>query len=167
MSRKPIPSPFLLRSLRSLTEPYPHYQHRLLLCKPHHHTPTLSRPLTISSHFSTPTPPAPVSRDRGPTSTEDTQTDFSAADIYSSTPAPTNSIDACLPDGFHLDNGVKITDGDGLLLVGGEAFAWRPWGRQKRAKMVNQRGQWEIPGEGGAIAWGLLGVVWPKPGECP
>jgi hypothetical protein len=54
-----------------------------------------------------------------------------------------------------------------VLLVGGEAFGWRPWdagswkaekGRGKR--LLNKRGQWEVD-DG---AWGVLEVVWPKPG---
>jgi len=47
-----------------------------------------------------------------------------------------------------------------VLLVGGEAFAWCPWtGSGKR--LVNEKGQFEVEDE----AWGLLGLVWPKPGE--
>lgn len=80
-------------------------------------------------------------------------------DVFSNAPSPTASIDACLPDGFHLDNGVKITGGAGLLLVSGEAFAWRPWEAGGRGRLLNGRGQWDT-GEG---AWGLLGLVWPKP----
>lgn len=89
--------------------------------------------------------------------------------MLGNTPPPTTAIDACLSDGFHLDNGVKIGGGSGCLLVGGEAFGWRPWevlaaggegdGR-KRGGMVNKRGQWDV----GDRAWGILEVVWPKPG---
>jgi hypothetical protein len=60
---------------------------------------------------------------------------------------------------------VKVTGGDGCLLVGGEVFAWRPWeGKGEYAKkgaMINAKGQWEVEEE----VWGLLGLVWPKPGE--
>jgi NADH dehydrogenase [ubiquinone] 1 alpha subcomplex assembly factor 3 len=78
---------------------------------------------------------------------------------------PSTSIDACLWDGFHLNNGVKITQGAGVLLVGGEAFGWRPWdarkGKGKEGKrLLNERGQWEVDDS----AWGLLELVWPKPG---
>ncbi|KAG8533628.1 uncharacterized protein KY384_001368 [Bacidia gigantensis] len=110
-------------------------------------------------------------------------TDFGMQDIFSNSPAPTASIDACLSDGFHLDNGVRISDGDGLILVQGEAFAWRPWevsdrgaggkdGRKRRS-MVNLKGQWDTEQGsertsdqgvgGGSSAWGLLETVWPKP----
>ena len=114
--------------------------------------------------------PPPKTYDRGPASTETTQTDFSNLDVLGGTPVPSTAIDACLWDGFHLDNGVKITSGAGVLLVGGEAFGWRPWdaGTQKGEgqagggkRLLNARGQWEVD-DG---AWGLLEVVWPKPGS--
>lgn len=107
--------------------------------------------------------PKPTSHDRGPPSKEDTQTDFAALNVLGNIPAPTTAIDACLDSGFHLNSGVKVTGGDGVLLVGGEAFAWRPWkvNEGKRADMVNKKGQFEVDEQ----AWGLLGLVWPRPGE--
>ncbi|KAJ5609770.1 hypothetical protein N7528_010337 [Penicillium herquei] len=111
----------------------------------------------------------PATRDRGPKSAEDTQTDFNALDVLANVPAPTTAIDACLDSGFHLNSGVKITGGDGMMLVGGEAFAWRPWkageGNETKddvaakAGMLNAKGQFELSEE----AWGLLSVVWPRP----
>ena len=77
-------------------------------------------------------------------------------------PVPTTAIDACLNDGFHLDNGIKITGGSGCLLVAGEAFSWRPWDAVSPSQQGDQAakmGQWDIPG----TAWGLLELVWPKP----
>jgi NADH dehydrogenase [ubiquinone] 1 alpha subcomplex assembly factor 3 len=69
--------------------------------------------------------------------------------------------------------------GCGLMLVGGEAFRWRPWVREGRkegtvgegavredamtGRLKNQRGQWDVP-DG---AWGLLELVFPKPGMRP
>ena len=54
--------------------------------------------------------------------------------------------------------------GCGLLLVGGEAFRWRPWvsGEKEEVtgRLKNVKGQWEVK-EG---AWGALELVWPKPG---
>jgi NADH dehydrogenase [ubiquinone] 1 alpha subcomplex assembly factor 3 len=82
-------------------------------------------------------------------------------------PVPSTSIDACLWDGFHLNSGVKIVGGRGVLLVAGEAFAWAPWearsgsGNRGGRRLVNERGQWDVEDE----AWGLLGLVWPKPGR--
>jgi len=117
----------------------------------------------------------PKSRDRGPKSDEDTQTDFSALDVLRNTVAPATSIDACTSDGFALNNQMRIS-GSGILLVGGEAFRWRPWlqdGRKEgtaaqggtgehamTGKLLNARGQWVVH-EG---AWGVLELVYPKPG---
>lgn len=110
----------------------------------------------------------PVSHDRGPESKEDTQTNFDALNVLGNIPAPTTAIDACLDSGFHLNNGVKLTNGDGLLLVGGEAFAWRPWkavegaesDRVAKDAMLNAKRQFELD----ESVWGLLNLVWPKPG---
>src|SRR6266536_2173583 len=137
-----------------------------------HRTP-LSRtcPLTHREFSTTPHPsqssPKPQSHDRGPPSTEDTQTDFGTLNVLGNTPAPSTSIDAWLWGGVHLDNGVKVTGGGGVLLVAGEAFSWRPWeagrkeGEGKGLRLVNEKGQWDVGDE----AWGLLGLVWPKPGR--
>ena len=110
--------------------------------------------------------PSKSNTDRGPVSKEDTQTDFGSMNVLGNTPPPTTSIDACLTDGFHLDNGLKIGGGSGCLLVAGEAFSWRPWeavgkaGSSNRGGMINAKGQWAVSKE----AWGVLDLVWPKPG---
>lgn len=105
----------------------------------------------------------PKSRDRGPKSDEDTQTDFSALDVLRNTAAPATSIDATTSDGFALNNQMRVS-GCGLLLVGGEAFRWRPWvGKGEgagTARLTNAKGQWEVEQSG----WGVLELVWPKPG---
>lgn len=125
-------------------------------------------------------PPKPAAnKDRGPTSKEDTQTDFNALDIYSNTPAPTTAIDACVEDGFALNSGLKVT-GAGVLLLAGEAFKWRPWLHENRkegsiasggtgeddkgifspgGKVQNSKGQFDVD----ARAWGVLDLAWPKP----
>lgn len=77
---------------------------------------------------------------------------------------PANSVDACVNDGFHLNNGLKTSGGSGIILVGGEAFSWRPWeGTSTRspAAMLSKVGTLDIGGSGGA--WGLLELLWPKP----
>lgn len=100
-------------------------------------------------------------------------------DILSNTPAPTTAVDSCMEDGFALNSGLKVT-GSGVLLVGGEAFKWRPWARVGRkegtigsggtgddnkgvrsmaGKLRNAKGQFEVDRH----AWGLLDLVWPKP----
>ncbi|PYH40890.1 Mth938-like domain-containing protein [Aspergillus saccharolyticus JOP 1030-1] len=103
----------------------------------------------------------PSSHDRGPESKEDTQTDFAALNVLGNIPVPTTSIDATLDTGFHLNNGVKITGGDGVMLIGGEAFPWRPWqaGPGGRAGMINKKGQFELDEQ----VWGVLSLVWPRP----
>ena len=104
------------------------------------------------------------SRDRGPRSDEDTQTDFGALNILGNMGTPATSIDACVSDGFHLNNGLKTSDGSGIVLVGGEAFSWRPWEAtptQKPLSVLGRVGTLEIGGSSGA--WGLLELLWPKP----
>ncbi|KAJ5289853.1 uncharacterized protein N7443_010106 [Penicillium atrosanguineum] len=109
----------------------------------------------------------PVSHDRGPESDESTQTDFAALDVLGNMPAPSTAVDATLDSGFHLNSGVKISGGDAVILVGGEAFAWRPWktvqgaanDREAKASMINAKGQFEID----EAAWGLLSAVYPRP----
>lgn len=60
---------------------------------------------------------------------------------------------------------MKITNGAGVLLVAGEAFAWRPWNAEgaggEGKRLANEKGLWEVGDE----SWGILGLVWPKPGE--
>ncbi|KAL6236584.1 hypothetical protein BDW75DRAFT_239096 [Aspergillus navahoensis] len=107
-------------------------------------------------------PSKPRTHDRGPPSKEDTQTDFAALNVLGNIPTPTTAVDACLDAGFHLDNGVKITGGDGMMLVGGEAFTWRPWMSKKdggKDSMINAKGQFEVDEQ----AWGILDLVWPRP----
>ncbi|KAJ4985607.1 duf498 domain-containing protein [Stagonosporopsis vannaccii] len=123
-----------------------------------------TRPLLLQSR-------PPKSRDRGPKSEEDTQTDFGALDVLRNTAAPATSIDATTPDGFALNNQMRVS-GCGLLLVGGEAYRWWPWASGGEAaegnakgkggevgRLRNGKGQWEVK-EG---EWGVLELVWPKP----
>lgn len=86
-------------------------------------------------------------------------TDFDRMDMLGATPAPSTSVDVCMSEGFVLNSGARVTDGSGVLLVGGEAFTWRPWGKDK--KLVNAKGQWEVDAE---TAFALLGMLWPRPG---
>jgi hypothetical protein len=100
--------------------------------------------------------------------------------VLGNTPAPTTAIDACAHDGFALNSGLKIA-GSGVMLVGGDAFNWKPWIREGRKEgtigegatgddnkgvssvggtLRNTKGQWEVAEH----SWGLLDAVWPKPG---
>jgi NADH dehydrogenase [ubiquinone] 1 alpha subcomplex assembly factor 3 len=109
----------------------------------------------------------PKTRDRGPKSNEDTQTDFSELDVLRNTIAPATSIDACTSDGFSLNNQVRLS-GSGILLLGGEAFRWWPWAKEGEVegsggmvgKLLNAKGQWEVQ----QSSWGVLELVYPKPG---
>lgn len=85
--------------------------------------------------------------------------------MLGNTPVPATSVDTCLPGGFRLNNGASVAGGDGMLLVGGEALAWRPWaaGGGGARRLVNEKGQFEVPGE----AFAALGLLWPRPGEFP
>ncbi|RJE17508.1 hypothetical protein PHISCL_10154, partial [Aspergillus sclerotialis] len=123
--------------------------------------------------------PNNTDRDRGPRSTEDTQTDFTSLNVLGSIPAPTTAIDATLESGFQFNNGLRVGNGDGVLLVGGECFSWRPWlgsasedkggnvegegndskKEELKMRMVNRKGQFEVD----ESVWGLLGIVWPRP----
>lgn len=76
-------------------------------------------------------------------------------------PAPSTSVDVCTYDGFGLNSGVKITDGDGAILLSGEAFSWRPWEAIGEKRLLNQKGQFDIP----RSAFGVLEVLWPRPGK--
>lgn len=107
-------------------------------------------PHTISSFHTSPR------RDDG----ERAPTDFGALDVLGNTPVPSTSIDVCMSDGFHLNSGARILDGAGVLLVGGEAFSWRPWLSRGEKRLLNKKGQWEVSND----TLGLLGLIWPRPG---
>ncbi len=86
-------------------------------------------------------------------------TDFGRMDVLADTPVPSTAVEACLRDGFQLSSGLSIRGGNGVLLVGGEAFSWKPWRAGK--SLVNGKGQWGVDSD----AFGLLGLVWPRPGR--
>ena len=137
--------------------PYNALRSRLI---PPRHQQTF-RSLKSTSSLRSPPSSRPSHVDRGPVSDEDTQTDFSSLDVLANSPPPTTAVEACLSDGFDLSNGVMIREGSGCLLVGGEAFEWRPWKvTTPRSPIVNKKGQWDVAKE----AWALLEVVWPRPG---
>ena len=118
----------------------------------------ITRGYSSSSRRLDPSPPR--SRDRGPTSDEDTQTDFGQLNVLGNIPLPASAIDACLPNGFQLSNGAHIANA-GMMLVGGEVFKWWPWTRgSENQHLLNSKGLWEVPGH----ALGVLETVWPKPG---
>ena len=164
------PSVELIRALRGLapSRMCQRTSHRALGCHgspvtrsaPQHDASQRRQLYTTTRCYSAP----PKSRYRGPPSKEDTTTDFGNLNVLGNTPPATASIDVCLPEGFLFGNGMSIRDGSGCLLVAGEAFTWRPWeiGGSGATAMVNDRGQWHAD----KSAWGVLELVWPKPGRC-
>lgn len=169
------PSPQLLRALRTtIASTKPTTTNTLLCARPRItplQTPTILRsaPSRSNTHIARPArmiprshAPKPTTHDRGPQSREETQTDFEALNVLGNVPLPATAIEMTLDTGFHLNNGLKVSGGDGVMLLGGEAFAWRPWKGTvdgTRAGMVNARGQFEVE----EAVWGLLDVVWPRP----
>ncbi|KAK5075876.1 hypothetical protein LTR70_002664 [Exophiala xenobiotica] len=176
------PSRQLLRALRaavrtSLTSTSPSTSTTAARQTCLRHIPLSSRTLSTTTpshdqlHSRTRNRYAPKHAERGPKSTEDTQTDFGVMDVLGHVPTPATSVDACTSDGFHLDNGVKTEGGAGVLLVGGEAFKWEPW-RCMDSNPNNgtptatlgtmldaRRGVLSIPSQ----SLGLLELVHPKP----
>ena len=101
-------------------------------------------------------------------------TDFAALDVLGDLQGPAAGVEVITSDGFKLSNGIRIA-GAGVMLIGGEAFKWRPWlakggdedgdknagAKADMALLKNARGQWEVH----ESCWGLLDLVWPKPGN--
>ncbi|KAH7241902.1 NADH dehydrogenase 1 alpha subcomplex assembly factor 3 [Fusarium tricinctum] len=86
-------------------------------------------------------------------------TDFGELDVLGNTPAPSTSVDVCMYDGFGLNSGLTITDGNGVLLIDGEVFNWRPWEAKGSLNLVNKKGQFELP----PSAFSLFDLIWPRP----
>ncbi|EHY56866.1 hypothetical protein ABEF95_001200 [Exophiala dermatitidis] len=114
-------------------------------------------------------PRAPRTHDRGPVSEEDTQTDFERMDILANAgaTAPATSIDACIHDGFHLNNGVQTRGGLGVLLLDGEAFVWAPWKADTATPSSNGFDRFLDPRRGilsfPPSSLGIFDLVFPKP----
>jgi NADH dehydrogenase [ubiquinone] 1 alpha subcomplex assembly factor 3 len=159
------PSIDLLRALRSAALPRQVHPGCRAAATRSIFAPSTSHPRTLSSsshHPAAPRTPAglPRSHDRGPASTEDTQTDFGALDVLRNTKIPATNVDACTTMGFHLNNGTKTADGSGILLLGGEAFRWRPWGPEKTVgSLLSRTGVLNVEKD----MFGLLDVLHPKP----
>ncbi|KAG5988167.1 hypothetical protein E4U43_004823 [Claviceps pusilla] len=102
---------------------------------------------------------SPRLRSQRDTPSEPPPTDFNEMDMLRGMPAPSTSVDVCMYDGFGLNSGITITNGDGALLVHGEAFRWRPWEARGSLVLTNKKGQFDIPFE----AFGLFDLLWPRP----
>lgn len=84
---------------------------------------------------------------------------LSSLDVLGSIPAPPSAVEATYADGFLLSNGVRVHDG--VMLLNNEVFRWQPAlkGGLEESK-AKAGGMLELVEE----AWGLLDVVYPKPG---
>jgi NADH dehydrogenase [ubiquinone] 1 alpha subcomplex assembly factor 3 len=94
-------------------------------------------------------------------------TSLGLLDVLGNIPAPATSVDVCMSSGFQLNNGTRVTDGSGVLLVGGEAFCWRPWDFPSSSsaaakpdwRLQNKKGQYDIAPQ----SLSLLAHLWPRP----
>ncbi|KAF5013907.1 hypothetical protein FDECE_120 [Fusarium decemcellulare] len=86
-------------------------------------------------------------------------TDFGELDVLGNAPVPSTSVDVCMYDGFGLNSGATISDGNGVLLIDGEVFNWRPWEVKGSMHLANKKGQFEIPPQ----AFALFDLLWPRP----
>lgn len=103
--------------------------------------------------------PRPKKKESTQVPNERAPTNFADLDVLGNTPAPSTSVDVCMDDGFGLNSGITIENGDGALLVNGEAFRWRPWIASGEKKLLNSKGQFELPAE----ALSMLDILWPRP----
>jgi NADH dehydrogenase [ubiquinone] 1 alpha subcomplex assembly factor 3 len=94
---------------------------------------------------------------------EQPTTSFADLDVLGGVPPPSTSVDVCMADGFGLNSGITISNGDGVLLLNAEAFTWRPWVAIGEKKLVNKKGQFHIPAE----TLSVIDLLWPRPGMCP
>ncbi|KAI2468583.1 hypothetical protein F4781DRAFT_264923 [Annulohypoxylon bovei var. microspora] len=124
-------------------------------------TPTRSRVRNATSGRTLPRAAAPfhTTASSNRMKSDPPQTDFGALNVLADAPVPATSVDVCAPDGFHLNSGAVIAGGSGALLVGGEAFTWQPWLARGEKRLLNKKGQWEVPNE----AFALFGLLWPRP----
>ncbi|KAK1237974.1 hypothetical protein MKX08_002553 [Trichoderma sp. CBMAI-0020] len=132
-----------------------------------HFSPRPAAPVSLASHTAThvrkpfhSSSSLSKSRSRSDSPPESPPpTSFNELDVLGSVPVPSTSVDVCMHDGFGLNSGITIEGGDGALLVSGEAFAWRPWEVVGEKRLVNGKGQFELPRE----AFGLFEMLWPRP----
>jgi hypothetical protein len=125
--------------------------------------PQSQRILSSFSHPSRSFSTVPPRFSRNDQPAETPATDFNELNVLGNTPPPSTSVDVCMDDGFGLDSGLTITDGNGAILVGGEAFTWRPWELVSDKKLANKKGQFELPAE----ALSMFDMLWPRPGMLP
>ncbi|KAK6070608.1 duf498 domain-containing protein [Seiridium cupressi] len=115
------------------------------------------------------TPPTLASRAQQPGGNP-AATSLGLLDVLGNIPAPSTSVDICMSSGFQLNSSARVTDGSGIILVGGEAFRWRPWEFSSSSttgttqpkpnwRLQNKKGQYDIPPQ----SLSLLAHLWPRP----
>ncbi|KAF3176171.1 hypothetical protein TWF106_009735 [Orbilia oligospora] len=80
---------------------------------------------------------------------------FTDMNVLSGVPPPASAIECVYEDGFLLNNGMRFSGKDGIIIVHNEAFNWLSHGA---ARVRN--GVLELDED----LWGVLDVVAPKPG---
>ena len=141
----PRPIPFAIVPTHTFSTKFPHYANKV--------TPS------TTSHRSTSNPNFP------PEGGLDPREVFSDLDVLSGLPTPASAVDAVLPDGFLLNNGLEIR-GDGVFILHNDAFRWKaviPSSGDddgEASKKAKKSGVLRLDEE----VWGLLDVVYPKPG---
>ncbi|KAM5353911.1 hypothetical protein ACJ41O_000561 [Fusarium nematophilum] len=121
--------------------------------------PTFSHSFQLSISSRRPFHASPSRRKGEEPPAQPPPTDFGELDVLGSIPVPSTSVDVCMHDGFGLNSGATITDGNGVLLIDGEVFNWRPWEAKGSLNLTNKKGQFEIPP--GSFA--LFDLLWPRP----
>ncbi|KAJ4150063.1 hypothetical protein LMH87_010830 [Akanthomyces muscarius] len=120
---------------------------------------TTSTPRNQQPHFAARSLHTTSRLDKQKKAQEHVPASFKDLDVLGNTPVPSTSVDVCMYDGFGLNSGITITDGDGALLVDGEAFTWRPWAITGAMRLLNDKGQFDVPAE----AFGVFDMLWPRP----
>ena len=129
------------------------------------------RTFSISSSHLQKRPSIPIS---GPRTTpnfpleggSDPKEFLSQLDVFSGLPTPPSAVDSVFPDGFLLNDGQMIR-GDGVFLLSNDVLRWRALlseGELEEAEAkAKKTSVLELPDE----SWGLLDVIYPKPGIVP
>ena len=133
--------------------PFPlHLTTRLL---PLRTRPHKSQPVHTTPHppAKSPKPNSSLGGGHNPASTSTSAPGLSGLDLYNDLPNPINSIEALYDTHFLLTSGTRTAPGSGVFLLNDSVFSWTPAVTCKNGIVGFGRG-----------AWGVLEVVWPKPG---
>lgn len=97
-----------------------------------------------------------------PPNTEKGTTTWGNLDLLGGLAAPVFGIESAFDDGFAFSSGVKVEDGSGVFLWQNQCFKWRPAekGSEVEARAL-KTGVLELEDD----VWGMLDVLYPKPGK--